>query len=60
MNGTENNPDIRSEVMRISSIYQRGLPRTIRGALFVIADKQKIDGLLIATIILRYSLQGIC
>jgi len=44
MNKTENNPDIRSEVMRNILNISKRLAKDNQGALFVIADKQKIDG----------------
>jgi diadenylate cyclase len=44
MNRTENNPDIRSEVMRNILNISKRLAKDNQGALFVIADKQKIDG----------------
>jgi len=44
MNKTENDPDIRSEVMRNILNISKRLAKDNQGALFVIADKQKIDG----------------
>ena len=44
MNGTENNPDIRSEVMRNILNISKRLAKDNQGGLFVIADRQKIDG----------------
>jgi len=44
MNKTENNLDIRSEVMRNILNISKRLAKDNQGALFVIADKQKIDG----------------
>ena len=44
MNKTENDPDIRSEVMRNILNISKRLAKDNQGALFIIADKQKIDG----------------
>jgi len=44
MNKTEISPDIRSEVMRNILNISKRLAKDNQGALFVIADKQKIDG----------------
>ena len=44
MNKTEISPDIRSEVMRHILNISKRLAKDNQGALFVIADKQKIDG----------------
>jgi DNA integrity scanning protein DisA with diadenylate cyclase activity len=44
MNRTENNPDIRSEVMRNILNISKRLAKDNQGALFIIADRQKIDG----------------
>jgi DNA integrity scanning protein DisA with diadenylate cyclase activity len=44
MNRTEINPDIRSEVMRNILNISKRLAKDNQGALFIIADRQKIDG----------------
>ncbi|MFA4957725.1 MAG: diadenylate cyclase [Candidatus Methanoperedens sp.] len=44
MNRTENNPEIRSEVMRNILNISKRLAKDNQGALFIIADRQKIDG----------------
>src|SRR5659263_54117 len=44
MNRTENNPDIKSEVMRNILNISKKLAKDNKGALFVVADRQKIDG----------------
>jgi len=44
MNRTEINPDIKSEVMRNILNISKKLAKDNQGALFIIADRQKIDG----------------
>jgi diadenylate cyclase len=44
MNRTEKSPDIRSEVMRNILNISKRLAKDNQGALFVLADRQKIDG----------------
>ena len=44
MNRTEINPDIKSEVMRNILNISKRLAKDNQGALFIIADRQKIDG----------------
>ncbi|MCZ7401719.1 MAG: DNA integrity scanning protein DisA nucleotide-binding domain protein [Candidatus Methanoperedens sp.] len=44
MNKTENNPDIKSEVMRNILNISKRLAKDNQGALFVLADRQKIEG----------------
>lgn len=44
MNRTENDPDIRSEVMRNILNISKRLAKDNQGALFIIADRHKIDG----------------
>jgi DNA integrity scanning protein DisA with diadenylate cyclase activity len=44
MNRTENSPDIKSEVMRNILNISKRLAKDNQGALFIIADMQKIDG----------------
>ena len=44
MNSTEKNLDIKSEVMRNILNISKRLAKDNQGALFIIADKQKIDG----------------
>jgi diadenylate cyclase len=44
MNRTENSPDLRSEVMRNILNISKKLAKDNQGALFIIADRQKIEG----------------
>jgi len=44
MNSTENSPDNRSEVMRNILNISKRLAKDNQGALFIIAERQKIDG----------------
>lgn len=44
MNRTESNPDIRSEVMRVLLNISKSLAKDHQGALFIVADREKIAG----------------
>lgn len=44
MNKTENSPDIKSEVMRIILNISKRLAKENQGALFIIADRERIEG----------------
>lgn len=44
MNKVENNPDIKSEVMRNILNISKRLAKDNQGALFIIADREKIEG----------------